>query len=69
VQIVADDLVPTMTSDKVINPDLVRFLGAPPGATLVAQVDGSRRSVKAVFYDDHTNEIVVYVGATSGDER
>lgn len=54
-----DDPFPTMTTDKVINPALARFLGAPSGATIAIQADGVRRPVQAVFYDNHANEIVV----------
>lgn len=58
-----DELVPTLLTDKVINPALARFLGAPSGAAIAVQIDGVRRPIQVVFYDDHTNEIVVCVRA------
>lgn len=57
-----DDLIPVMPAAKLLNPALIRFVGANPDSRPVVEVGGQHHPVKIVSYDEHTNEVVIGVG-------
>lgn len=56
-----DALVPVTFNNLLINPELARFLGAGPDSRAVVAVGGQRVRISGAYYDDHTDQIVLYL--------
>jgi hypothetical protein len=56
-----DALVPVTFTHLLINPELARFLGAGPDSRAVVQIGQQRVRVVGAYYDDHTDQIVLYL--------
>lgn len=63
-----DDLIPVMPAAKLLNPALIRFIGANPDSRPVVEVDGQRHPVKIVSYDERADEVVIGLGKPEGGE-
>lgn len=56
------DLIPVVHSDKLLNPALLRFIGARPDSRPVVHASGGRWTVGIVSYDPNTDEVVIGLG-------